>query len=292
MSQGNHWESEATITEESAVDKLPVLDSKDFRGVTPFIAFDLEISNPLPDEDDKWDGEPFGISCIGTYIYPENAYVLWTTEQDDPSDPNSLYKSRMTPKAVHDFVGWLASYSNHQIVGWNSMGFDFRVIARECTSQLAISVVQTMAISHIDPAYQMLAEKGFMIGLENSNKGMGGKGKLENVHGADAPEMWNSGDPAQQRAVLHYVQIDAFITAQTYACTVAEREIRWQTRRGTIGNHALKQRPTVDGGRRLLTVTESNSLRLPATDWMDNPLSRESCTDWATESLTPHESIY
>ena len=292
MSQGDeHYMPSVKIQDEKPIPELPRLHHNDFKNVAPFIAFDLEISNPLPDEDDKWSGKPFGISCIGTYIYPENTYVLWTTEQEDPTDPASLYGERMNPKAVHDFVGWLASYGDHNIVGWNSMGFDFRVLARECTSPTAIGMVQKIAMRHIDPAYQMLAEKGFMIGLEPSNKGMGGKGKAENVHGVDAPAMWTSGDPTQQRAVLHYVQIDAYITAETYAKTVAAREIRWLTRKGRIGNHPLKSVHRTDGYHRLMTVQEANELKLPEASWMDNPITRESCYVWATESLTPHESV-
>jgi len=265
------------------MNELPHLDAKSYEGVAPFAAFDIETAELIP-EDRVWheDGGMLGITCMALYLFPDDTYVTWVPEfvaqtKDAP------YAPLLSAQAVRNIVGYLDTTArNYNIVGWNSTGFDMRVIAAEMRDEhLAQRYVHKLTMDHIDPGFQMLCQKGFMVKLDRANVAMGGSGKLEGVSGADAPQMWASGNREAQEKVLHYVKIDAFITAETYARTVHERELRWITGRGSTSRWTPKYNTDVEGRARLLTVAEANKLPEPDTSWMDEPILRENCYGWA-----------
>jgi predicted PolB exonuclease-like 3'-5' exonuclease len=159
-----------------------------------------------------------------------------------------------------------------QIVTWNGLGFDFDVMHEEC--RWWKSSLRFMAWNHIDPGFQMLCEKGFMVGLDTAAKGMGLHGKTEGMSGKDAPVMWAEGRN-QQEKVLEYVAQDAVTTLEVYEAILRRGSLSWISRSG----RANKWRPEFKNGR-MLTAKECMHIPEPDTSWMSDPWPRKKFYGW------------
>jgi hypothetical protein len=139
------------------------------------------------------------------------------------------------------------------------------------------------ALSHIDPAFQMLCQKGFMIGLAAMSEGLGLAGKTEGMDGLRAVEMWK-GTREDQDKVLEYVAQDARATAMMYEAILEKGYVRWITKRGSWSRYPWIPKIIRDEEAftyRLFTAKESLEIPEPDTSWMDKPLPREKFYGWA-----------
>lgn len=228
-----------------------------------YIAFDIEIAKTLPDNSELWDlHRPFGISCAATADAAGNA-TLWYGRS-----PSGGYAEKMSRNEVIQLVHYLRTEhaSGKTILSWNGASFDFQVLAEE--SGLG-EICAALALDHIDMMFHLFCLKGFGLALDKAAKGMGLPGKLEEVGGAKAPEMWRAG---QNEIVLEYVKQDVITTMQVCQAVEAAGELRWLSQRGN--------RLVVPFPSGWLSVLDAQCLPLPDTSWMDDPWRRSRFTGW------------
>jgi hypothetical protein len=248
-----------------------------------YIAFDIEISKPLPDKCEDWKQyRPLGISCAATLRKdtekPEwNERLLWcggnVAWSDAPDRCDSQYgedavnwmlAAQMSQFECSQLLDYLR-YGEFMVVTWNGLAFDFDILAEEAYAfdkPLAIK----LAMSHTDMAFHMLCELGYMCSLQNASKGMKLEGKKEGISGAKAPDMWKE-SREQQNLVLEYVKQDVKATAELYEAVLHTGSLGYLTRKGA------KRRMLVPHWR---TVEEA--MRQPE---LPNPLrGRKECYEW------------
>ena len=228
-----------------------------------FTAFDLEIAKEIPTGSDDWKAlRPLGISCAATYS-SEGETLTWHGVP------------KMTPEQCRGMADYLLQQheAGYLVVTWNGLGFDFDVLAEECQSPDYTDALKALALDHIDVAFAMFCEKGFMIGLETAAKGQDLQGKTEGMHGDLAPVMWKQGEDERAK-VLEYVQQDAVVTANVYRALVDNKKLRWTSRTGRTNYWFC--------GEVISTVRESLAKPEPDTSWMSDPWPRSKFAEWAT----------
>lgn len=213
-----------------------------------YVAFDLEIAKEVPDGEDLKDHRPLGITCAAT-VTESGLAQLWHGD----------YAPKMSPAQVMRLIKYLVNQyedNGRFPLTWNGLGFDFDIMAEEAFYESGADACKYLAENHIDPGFQMVCERGFMIGLNTAAKGMGLSGKTEGMHGALAPVMWKQGREAQDR-VLEYVKQDAITTAEVYEAIVNTKALYWTAR---SGNNAAWYPKLEDGLSRMLTCAEAMEL--------------------------------
>jgi len=238
------------------------------------IAFDLEIARPIPDgtEDRK---ECLGISCAATYT-DDGVSTVWVGEGGSDGWPERLSAAECCRLANYLVTEWV---DGALIVTWNGLGFDFYILAEECAGSGWHDNLADLALDHVDVAFAMFCDLGYMCGLDAACQGMRIPGKMEGMCGALAPVMWAQGPEAQER-VMEYVAQDAKATLDIYLEIVGAGFLRWITKRGVPCRTPWYPVQEDVNPRRLLTVEESLRLPAPNVSWMDDPWPRSKFYGW------------
>jgi len=247
------------------------------------VGFDLEIAEDLPEDGNIDWSVPLGVTCAGLATNNIQGWIA-------PDMEGVSYAPKITNMAK--LVARLEHYSQQgfHIVTWNGMGFDFRVMAQEAKGDDSLhDRICDLAWNHVDIAFQMRVEKGYMVGLDTAAKGLRVEGKTEGMSGALAPQMWRQGFDEQGKVLL-YVRQDAAATLNVYEALVRDGVLYWTTRSRNItkspwfpmfmgegGPYAKRDKP-----RRLLTVKEVTQHCTPAdTSWMSfRPTPLEEYYGW------------
>lgn len=228
-----------------------------------WLAFDLEIAKEVPQGGDWHAERPLGVTCAGIAKKEGTlTNVVATAFHGTP---------QMTPEQCRGLADYLLAHwrEGWTVVTWNGLGFDFPVLAEECRSFAHAEQIRLLARDHVDPAFAMLCDKGYMVGLDTANKGMGLAGKTEGMSGALAPVMWKQGED-ERRQVLEYVKQDARATLELWLAIRAEGRLRWISRSG---------RENV-WWPRALKVADALATPEPDTSWMDDPWPRSKFAGW------------
>lgn len=264
------------------------------------VAFDLEIAKPVVGND--WSAQrPLGISCAAT-LTSEGRMTLWHGIQAVELD--GVIDDRMLPGSVRSLALYLEEMTEkgYHVVTWNGLGFDFDVLAEECQSRDWGRRVADLAMgAHIDPGFQMVCERGFMIGLDKCAQALRVGGKTEGMHGDLAPLLWSgnlgeasieqeenmmalldgdlklAGTRKAQSLCLEYVAQDVRATMDVYNGLISQKEVWWITAKGSICKYPWK--PVIKEDR-LLTVGEALLLDEPNTSWMTEPRLRSQYFEW------------
>lgn len=237
------------------------------------IAFDLEITKEIPDGSDWRDHRPLGISCAATLRSDEDEPRLWHGPVQHDGLALRMMRSQCSLLAV--FLSEMQA-KGYTIVTWNGLGFDIPVLAEECGGLVGFDNLRDLAMGHIDMAFSMFCEKGFMIGLNAAAHGLGLAGKTEGMHGDLAPAMWRQGRETQEK-VLEYVAQDARTTLEVYQAVVSKKALPWTSRAGRAAMWVPAQ-------GRFLTVQEALELPVPDTSWMTDPWPRSKFAGWLNGS--------
>jgi len=248
-------------------------------------AFDIEISKVIPEGETDWKAHrPLGISCAAI------------ARSDGPGQPIT-YRMEFGHSASHGgmekhhcrsfvrYLQWLV-WEGYTLVGWNSLGFDFDVLAEESGMYKKCA---KLAMKHVDIMFLVVAIRGHFLGLNTAAIGMGIDGKLKQVElstgevldgmsGIHAPELWAR---REYLAVMEYLKEDVRVTLEL-AQAIGERgQLAWVSRSG---------RENVIDEFKLLTVQEGRRLPYPDTTWMEDPPTREGMLAWihkGGKSTTP-----
>jgi len=243
-----------------------------------YVAFDIEIAKELQEGDD-WTGQmPLGISCAAT-LTDDGDLRIWYGRQrysNDRDNDGLPIADKMNEAHCWSLLIYLCQQleAGKVPLTWNGLGFDFRVLADESRLHLTAN---ELALAHIDIAFAMFCDLGYMIGLDTAAKGIGLPGKPEGMDGAKAPVMWKQGREAQE-AVLQYVAQDVRMTAAIYEAILERGCLPWTSSRGNPMRWPARK--PKDGSNRLLTVREALALPLPDTSWMTNPWPRSKFAGW------------
>ena len=228
-----------------------------------YIAFDLEISTPIPAGATDWNQfRPFGISCAAT----------WASDSPKPtlyfSKDNTRILDRMTKIDVCAMVDNLlaAARAGYQIVTFNGCGFDFSVCAEE--SGMA-EQCKWLSLNHMDIYFFLFCKLGYAPGLDRLANGLELGNKTAGINGALAPQMWLDGKHEQ---VIDYCAQDVRLTLDLALKATELGCFHWKTR---------QEKPVTLDFDRLLTVSESMKLAEPDTSWMGaNSWKRSKFTGW------------
>lgn len=237
--------------------------------MSKWLTFDIETLKEAPDNPE--DSYALGVTCAATMRSGDDEPRLWAA---GPVGADGRYPEKMTPEQVCDFAAYLVKCARdgYSVASINGLGFDFRVLAKECQDLVTFDNLRELALAHYDPPFQMLCECGFMVGMKALAIGLRlSEQKSADMDGQKAVEMW-TGSRADQDKVLEYVAQDARTTLTIVKAIESQNVISWLTRRGSIAHHRL-----LDG---LLPVQICLGLPLPDTSWMDDPWPRERFMEW------------
>jgi len=232
--------------------------------MTKYLAFDIETRKIIPDGSSNLNSyRPLGITCAA--ILPSDTLkvaVFYGVDSD------GRISDQMSPKEAANLVNYLSNKvdEGYKILTWNGLGFDFDILAEE--SGLT-DECRRLALDHIDMMFHVFCELGYGVSLDRAAKTMGLSGKEEGLSGALAPRLWAEG---RQQDVINYVIQDVETTLDLALICEQRRQLRWTTRRGTIGELKLP--------KGWLSVRNAMNLPEPDTSWMTNPWSRKKFLDW------------
>jgi hypothetical protein len=217
------------------------------------LAFDLEISKIIPPDTDLDAARPLGISCLA--VYPEDVEPVAYAEK--PVAGSKEFKSKLDPASAVAIIDHLeqAVKDGYMITGWNSLKFDFSVLAEESGERERCAA---LALGSWDIMFQFFCMKGYFVGLDAACRGMRILGKPEGMNGALAPVMWGHGREKQEQVVAYCIN-DARITLQAAKKIRVSKQLTWVTKKGSINNVPIPQP---------LVCREAMKLSLPDTSWM------------------------
>ena len=131
--------------------------SKLAESVKSYLAFDVETKAWPEGEDHRRD---LGVTCLAWALDSEVAHIPLS-----PGGGGRFHEQldRVTLDAFVLTISQLAA-GGYKIATINGLGFDFPVLAAAVPNMR--DELRTLALSSYDPAFQMLCEKGFMVGLD------------------------------------------------------------------------------------------------------------------------------
>jgi len=207
---------------------------------------------------------PLGITCAAVHY---GDYIqFW--------EMNNKMTKRYAAQVVNDLM--IAVKHGHTIVGWNSLSFDFDVLAEESGMYKECA---ELALNHVDLMFLVVTLRGHFLGLDKAAKGANIQGKLHDVtlsdgtkltdmSGGKAPGLWKAGE---YDAVLAYLGDDVRSTLELAEWIRNNKMIRWISERG------YEQKIYVP---KLYTVKECLELDPVLPSWVTNPVERKSMMEW------------
>lgn len=242
-------------------------------------AFDIETARLIDPIDPKTslgvcclaearDGEaPLVFWCSGGRAISSNLDSLESNLGSNP--PDDSFSQKAIRRLVISMRDIREKRKTNYYIGWNSLGFDWRVLATE--SGLP-SECKKLALNHIDLMFVFLSKQGHRLSLRNAADGIGLHKGIEGIEdGAAACDLWKSGE---YEKVLRYCAQDAIITLEL-AKHALNGGFPWKTKSGVDKQFTLK----IDSPDDLLVSSVIKWPELP------RPLvDRSECWRWLNES--------
>lgn len=254
-------------------------------------AFDMETES-LPVDGDY----NIGITCAALVVLDEETHVqsnaIWWAgmEVTDPPLPPGVdelvalveqgkvpIRAKMTEEEVgmmfNQLVSALEVSECKLLFTHNGAGFDWPVIAANIPERK--EEVIEFCLRTYDVCFQAVRTYGFPIGLDAISQVMLGEGKL--MDGGKAAEMW----PFEGvEKVLRYVHDDCLKNIAVVQAIMAEKHIRWITKKGKESDKLIDPPnnvdPRWDNIGKLISRTYGKTKggrmrREPSRKWMDDP---------------------
>jgi len=240
--------------------------------INGYICFDLETSGLFDESDQSNEQKAPVVYCAVTCIMQKihdgqfdiKERVCWAPPLDtSPCTCNTHILSEMVAYMdKHTQAGYIP-------LGWNSVGFDFKVLWHWMPTNSAREQVKAMAWNSIDPMLNFFMLKGFPVALNSVARAMT-PGFCKNGSGKEMSEQWELGTPEQRHVVIKYCERDVDVLATVVSAMEHAKEIRWVTKRtGKIA----RCKPDDPCQLSMLAVTAAD-LPHPDNSWMsdDRPL--------------------
>lgn len=240
-----------------------------------WLAFDIEVAAIIPENSQDWKQyRPLGITCAACAWQENGEIKIEPVHGWDMIPKIPTPAPRMNKWDCMTLVDKLedAVKDGYTILGWNSLSFDFDILAEESGMHAQCA---ELARNHVDMMFQVFCLKGFPLGLDAVSKGLGLSGKVEGMSGALAPQLWADGKHEQ---VLAYVSQDVRTTLEVALAVEQRHGFGWIAKSGRRNSLDIE---------RWLTVTEALQIPEPDTSWMSKPLPRSHFTEWMEKDATP-----
>lgn len=221
--------------------------------MTRWAALDLEIVKQIPDGVDDW--APFGISCAAVALSDSPHALVWHGDSELGRQGSRALVAAFT--ALVD--------DGYTLVGFNSLGFDFRCLAVESGLH---DECQWLAMQHVDLFFHLFCRLGYGPSLDRLAKGMGLPGKPEGIDGIKVPQMWAEG---QRQTVVDYCVADARTTLAIVDAALFMGGVQWISKNG---------KPVTVDFEQWDTAVDALRIPEPDTSWMTEPWSRRKFTSW------------
>ena len=238
-----------------------------------YLAFDLEVCS-WP-EDGEWDHKtPLGVSCVGMMGSDWDKPEVWYASSCiGKPEPRAMVKEELADVKSNLAV---MDVDDYRIVGWNSLQFDFLILALDDPDNFEFYA--DLAMNHVDPMFYIVCSKGWPVGLQTVARGLRLPGKTEGMSGDKAPDMWMNGSLDDRNKILEYVGQDATTTLDIVEVASRTGYLRWYSKSGNP-----QKLPILN--REIPTVKECLNIIEPDTSWMDNPMKREDFYAWTKSNL-------
>ena len=222
-----------------------------------YAAFDLEIVKDMTGVSDWWSATPLGVSCVAVAMSDSDNAIVW-----------SGYP-QLGATGLRCAVVGLCDLTDdgYTLVGFNSLGFDLRLLALESGKH---DECKELASNHIDMFFHLFCELGYAPGLDKLCEGMGTPRKTKGVDGAKAPELWAKGE---HNAVIDYCVQDVRSTVALFLAAEERGGVQWTSKSG---------KTVVCDFEKWMTVAQSLSLPEPDNSWMADPWQRSKFAGWTT----------
>lgn len=230
-----------------------------------YVAFDIETSKLIPAG--GWQaGRPMGITCIALAWLDSKGEVRTISFHGEPCQP-------MTGPEVADVVRKLqaSERKGHTIIGWNSLAFDFPILADESGLYDECAM---LALRHVDMMFNIFCRLGYPVGLDRVAKGLGLAGKSDGISGKDAPRLWAQGEID---LVLDYAEQDVRTTLEIALLADQRHGLQWSTAAGKPAHVVLES---------WLPCYKAQRLPLPEIGNLKKQISRDEFTEWM-EAVAP-----
>lgn len=205
-----------------------------------------------------WGHQDGGIDKFGWHAYQKDSWSH--VEQKLKTHPPA---SCMSPGAMEIFIrGFIAErataapWNRPILVGWNSLSFDWQVLAVESGMY---AECKELALNHIDLMFAFLSKQGHRLSLASAAEGIGLKKGVAGLDtGARACDLWQTGE---YETVLRYCAQDAIITLELAKAYLAGG-FSWRTKSGNEKWFSIKTNSPDD-------LLVSSVMKWPA---LSNPL--------------------
>lgn len=200
-----------------------------------------------------WGHRDGGIDKFGWL--PHQEYYWEGIQQKIKSFPPAVC---MSPKSIEMFIrGFIAESATAApwnipiLVGWNSLSFDWQVLAVESGMY---AECKELALNHIDLMFAFLSKQGHRLSLASAAEGIGLKKGVAGLdNGARACDLWQAGE---YETVLRYCAQDAIITLEL-AKHALNGGFPWRTKAGNEKRFTIKTNSPDD-------LLVSNVMKWPA----------------------------
>ncbi len=237
-----------------------------------YLSWDIEIAKVPSEGCADWKSErPLGITCVGLATNVDGEII--TKVERATGD-------KMPPDQVDQICETLlrAAANGYTITGWNTLAFDFDILAEECGAAMRPRIKElALSDDHVDPMFHFLCLKGYGVGLAAVWKGLGIEGKLDGMSGAEAPKLWKRNGPGDRDKVCAYVAQDARIQLEAVLAVERRGHFAWYTKRGEGKKTTLRW-------YRWKSVPDALEIEEPDLSWMKDGAEqwkRERFYDWA-----------
>lgn len=231
-----------------------------------FAAFDVELAT-AGERPDGSDG-PIAVACAAVLTDDMPRPVLWygTAPRRDKPWPH------LSHVEVRRLLNYLRELSGrgYTLVTWNSMGFDWDLLASESQDR---SMCRQLALRHVDMMFHIVCVRGHRLSLSRAAHGMQVAGRNTQVGGTESQRMWAQG---QHLSALGQLSQDVRITLDLADKCEQLQELRWEAHSGRPASLKLPQG--------WLTVEEAREIPPPDVSGLQRPVSRASLTAWMQDN--------
>lgn len=177
-------------------------------GKVRYAAMDLETVDDFPPSGNWWESPP-RIAAVGIWLNDVNVYTV------DHAEPGEAMSVEQLVEVARNFYR-LVNEQAYTLATHNGMGFDLPLIAYHVKDEnpKAWEALSTIALhQHIDTMLVAVCTLGHPLSLDGMAKGLGLKGKSDEMKGADAPKAWREG---KSEEVLAYLKQDCVTTGDLH----------------------------------------------------------------------------
>lgn len=259
------------------------------------VAFDIETDG-LFDESYSSESTP-AVLCVSTIVMDRLGVGEYSiVERKDWVNANGIKTCAvLNTEELVGLVNYMWEWCNsgeepwsRRVLGWNTTGFDFRVLASTITNAPesegfsahkkndCVARIQELAWHSIDPMFTFFMHKGFPVAMNSVAKAMT-PSVVKSGSGGSVSELWFQGDETSRNGVVAYCRQDTDVLATIISAIESEGAVKWVTK----STNKLAVWQPLSPWDVTMCVCAANNLTEPDNSWMNtNPPKRAGFIGW------------